>query len=346
MHTVLFTAPYMIPVLERFRALFDEHKIQLIVPEVRERMEEADLLRYAGQFDGTICGDDRYTAHVIEACAPRLKVISKWGTGVDSIDAEACARFGVKLCRTPDAFPLAVADSVMGYMLAFARRQAWMDREMKAGKWEKLPGRALHECTLGIIGIGHIGKVVTQRARAFGMRILGNESEAEDAVQQAFLGAYQNLDRFRGEAKTAFDKIVPDKTTVEELKKLGYDIKASPNVKILNYLDIAATVQSIPIAELDPGLQACLRARNDCRSYVFEPKRTHTRRTGNFWLDIFNFRRKSHETGWQFKALLVLVNEHVTYKLWSGDPQIDEHRDLRNPLGPLQNPTDLLYRIH
>src|SRR5512143_3571557 len=175
MHTVLFTAPYMIPVLERFRALFDEHKIQLIVPEVRERMEEADLLRYAGQFDGTICGDDRYTAHVIEACAPRLKVISKWGTGVDSIDAEACARFGVKLCRTPDAFPLAVADSVMGYMLAFARRQAWMDREMKAGKWEKLPGRALHECTLGIIGIGHIGKLVTRRAGAFGMRVLGND---------------------------------------------------------------------------------------------------------------------------------------------------------------------------
>lgn len=148
------------------------------------------------------------------------------------------------------------------------------------------------------------------------------------------------------EAKTAFDKIVPDKTTVEELKKLGYDINASPNVKILNYLDIAATVQSIPMAELDSGLQACLRARNNCRSYVFEPKRTHTRRIGSFWLDIFNFRRKSHETGWQFKALLVLVNEHVSYKLWSGDPQIDEHRDLRNPLGPLQDPGSLLYRIH
>ncbi len=182
MPAVLFTAPYMIPVVDRFRPMFDELGIELIVPEVRERMEEADLLRYAGQFDGAICGDDRYTSRVIEACAPRLKVISKWGTGVDSIDAEACRRFGVQLYRTPDAFTQAVSDTVIGYMLAFARRQPWLDREMKSGKWDKLPGRALHECTLGIIGVGHIGRVLTGRARAFGMRVLGNdiiEIEAE-----------------------------------------------------------------------------------------------------------------------------------------------------------------------
>lgn len=175
MLTVLFTAPYMIPVLERYKSLFEKYQIELIVPAVQERMEEEDLLRYAGQFDGTICGDDRYTARVLEACAPRLKVISKWGTGVDSIDADACARLGVKLCRTPNAFTPAVADTVLGYMLAFARRQPWMDREMKAGKWAKLPGRTLAECTLGIVGVGTIGKVVARRAQAFGMKILGND---------------------------------------------------------------------------------------------------------------------------------------------------------------------------
>ncbi len=175
MFTVLFTAPYMIPVLERYKSLFEKHQIELIVPAVQERMEEPALLQYAGLFDGTVCGDDQYTARVLEACAPRLKVISKWGTGVDSIDAEACARLGVKLCRTPDAFTAAVADTVMGYMLAFARRQPWMDREMKAGKWAKLPGRSLSECTLGIIGVGTIGKTVARRAQAFGMKILGND---------------------------------------------------------------------------------------------------------------------------------------------------------------------------
>ncbi len=174
-YAVLFTAPYMIPFVERFKPVFDKYNIELIVPDVRERMEEADLLKYAGQFDGAICGDDRYTARVIEACAPRLKVISKWGTGIDSLDGEACARHSVSIGRTPNAFTTPVADTVLGYMLAFARRQPWMDAEMKSGKWEKIPGKALSECTLGIVGVGNIGKAVTRRARAFGMKVYGND---------------------------------------------------------------------------------------------------------------------------------------------------------------------------
>lgn len=182
MPTILFTAPYMIPFLDRFKPVFERHGIDLIVPEVQERMEEDDLLKYAGQFDGTICGDDRYSARVLEACAPRLKVISKWGTGVDSIDAEACSRLNIKLCRTPNAFTTPVADTVLGYMLAFARKGPWMDRAVKSGKWEKIPGRALSECVLGVIGVGNIGKAVTRRARAFGMRVLGTDIVEIDHV--------------------------------------------------------------------------------------------------------------------------------------------------------------------
>ena len=182
MTTVLFSAPYMIPFLDRFRPVLEKYDIDLIVPEVQERLEEEDILKYAGQFDGAICGDDRYTARVIEACVPRLKVISKWGTGVDSIDAEACSRYGIKLGRTPNAFTIPVADSVLGYMLAFVRRLPWMDRAMKVGTWDKIPGKALSECTLGVVGVGTIGKVVTRRARAFGMRVLGNDIVEIDHV--------------------------------------------------------------------------------------------------------------------------------------------------------------------
>jgi D-3-phosphoglycerate dehydrogenase len=183
MYTVLFSAPYMIPFLDRFRPVLEKYDIQLIVPDgVRERLEEEDILAYAGQFDGAICGDDRYTARVIEACAPRLKVISKWGTGVDSIDAEACSRYGIKLGRTPNAFTTPVADSVLGYMLAFVRRLPWMDKAMKSGIWDKIPGKALSECALGVVGVGTIGKVVTRRARAFGMRVLGNDIVEVDHV--------------------------------------------------------------------------------------------------------------------------------------------------------------------
>jgi D-3-phosphoglycerate dehydrogenase len=174
-HQVLFTAPYMIPFVDRFKPVFDKYDIELIIPDVQERMEEADLLKYAGQFEGTICGDDRYTARVLEACIPRLKVISKWGTGIDSIDAEACSRYSIKIGRTLNAFTTPVADSVLGYMLAFTRCQPWLDKAMKSGEWEKIPGKSLSECTLGVIGVGNIGKAVTRRAKAFGMKVYGTD---------------------------------------------------------------------------------------------------------------------------------------------------------------------------
>ncbi len=175
MATVLFSAPYMIPFLDRFRPVLEGYGIELIVAEVDERLVEDEILAYAGKFDGAICGDDRYSERVLEACSPRLKVISKWGTGIDSIDQDACARLGIKIGNTPNAFTLPVADTVMGYILAFARRQPWMDRTMKMGRWEKIPGRSLSECTLGVIGVGNIGKAVIRRASAFGMELLGND---------------------------------------------------------------------------------------------------------------------------------------------------------------------------
>jgi len=188
MPTILFTAPYMIPFLPRFRPELESYGLELITPPVQERLEAEEILRYAGQFDGAICGDDRYTPAVLEACAPRLKIISKWGTGIDSIDQEACARLGIRIGRTPNAFTLPVADTVLGYMLAFARRQPWMDRAVKAGEWEKIPGRSLSECTLGVIGVGNCGKAVLRRGRAFGMTLLGCDIVEIDHVFVAETG--------------------------------------------------------------------------------------------------------------------------------------------------------------
>ena len=175
MPTVLLSAPYMVPLYERFRTVFEHYGLEVIIAPVQERLDEEQILAYAGQYDGALAGDDRYTARALEACAPRLKVISKWGTGIDSIDAGTCARLGIKIGRTPNAFTLPVADTVMGYMLAFARCQPWMERAMKAGVWQKLPGRSLSECTLGVVGVGNIGKAVIRRARPFGMQVIGND---------------------------------------------------------------------------------------------------------------------------------------------------------------------------
>lgn len=182
MPTILYSAPYMIPLLPRYRPLLEGLGLQLIVPEVHERLDEDQLLSYAGQFDGTICGDDHYTPRVLEACAPRLKVISKWGTGIDSINRQAAEKLGIQVRNTPNAFTLPVADTVLGYMLTFARCFPWMDRAVKSGQWQKIPGRSLSECTLGVVGIGKIGKAVIRRARAFGMKLLGNDIVPIDQI--------------------------------------------------------------------------------------------------------------------------------------------------------------------
>lgn len=173
--TVLLSAPYMIPFKERFIPVLESYGLDVIVPEVHERLSEEEILKFAGQIDGAICGDDRFTKNVIDACLPRLRVISKWGTGIDSIDKSYANSIGVMVGNTPNAFSLPVADSVIGYILAFARQLPWMDAAMKSGEWEKIPGRSLSECTLGVIGVGNVGKAVIRRAKEFGMKLLGND---------------------------------------------------------------------------------------------------------------------------------------------------------------------------
>jgi len=200
-NVVLVSAPYMLPSLNRFRPLFDRYDIQMIVPEVNERLEVDEIMPYAGDFDGAICGDDRFTAEVLDACSPRLKVISKWGTGIDSIDQAAAKSLGVDVRNTPGAFTEPVADSVMAYVLAFARQSPWMDRRVKSGDWGKLPGRALSECSLGVIGVGQIGKAVLRRAKAFGMRLLGNDVVEMSADFLAETGVeMMDLDGLLGQA--------------------------------------------------------------------------------------------------------------------------------------------------
>jgi len=175
MKTILVTAPYILPEMVRFRPVLESFDLDLIIADVNERLSEEELLDFAGKFDGAICGDDSYTRRVLEACTPRLQVISKWGTGIDSIDQTAANELGVKVGNTPNAFTVPVSESVIGYMLAFARQIPWLDAEMKAGRWEKINGKTLSECTLGVIGVGNVGRAVLRRARGFGMRLLGSD---------------------------------------------------------------------------------------------------------------------------------------------------------------------------
>lgn len=187
-HKVLVSAPYLIPVIDEYRPMFEEKGIEMVVPKVRERLSESELLACVGDIDGIICGDDEITKRVLDA-APRLKVISKWGTGISSIDKEAAARRGIPVKNTPNAFTDSVADTALGLMLAFARHIPFMDKDMRAGRWEKRIGLTLAESAVGVVGLGNIGRAVVRRVRACGARILGYDVAApqEEFVHQSGL---------------------------------------------------------------------------------------------------------------------------------------------------------------
>lgn len=171
---VLVSAPYILPALEEFRPRLEREGVEVFAADVHERLSEDELLPLVAEIDGAICGDDQFTERVLRS-APRLKVISKWGTGIDSIDTRAAARLGIRVCNTPGAFTDPVADTALGYVLCFARRLPGMDGDVRRGLWVKPDAVSLWECTLGVVGVGNIGRAVVRRARAFGMRVLGTD---------------------------------------------------------------------------------------------------------------------------------------------------------------------------
>ena len=181
---VLISAPYFLPVVEDYRSQLEAAGLELVIADVRERLSEEELLDVVPTIHGAICGDDKFTARVLEAAA-HLKVISKWGTGIDSIDCNAAERLGICVRNTPNAFTDCVADTTLGYILNFARQLYRMDQDIRSGKWVKPDTVTLRECTLGVIGVGNIGKTVVRRAVAFGMTVLGCDPVP---VPESFLG--------------------------------------------------------------------------------------------------------------------------------------------------------------
>ncbi len=144
------------------------------------------------------------------------------------------------------------------------------------------------------------------------------------------------------DAKAAFDKIIPDRTDVTELKSLGFDPFQNSNIQLLNYLDLTQIFipnASIRMADLHPRVRKCLKAKLSCQGYQIAPEVQHRQRFGNVVLDVFNFRRQTKTTGWKYRGLILLNDGLVVYKLESGQPKLFELEDKKNPLGPFQEIT-------
>jgi len=141
------------------------------------------------------------------------------------------------------------------------------------------------------------------------------------------------------EVKRTYDSIEPGRTTLEELKQLGYDQDVNPNVTVLNYTDVLTKYAPNAVRDeyLEPGIRECIHMLTKCIGYSLEHRQIRRDRVGNFFLDVVNFKRRTAVTGWRFGAVVVVVDERVVHKSWNGVPAISEVEQNMNPLGPLQD---------
>jgi len=154
---------------------------------VRERgpLTEERMLELAGEFDAFLCGDDAITQAVLEKAAPRLKVLSKYGIGLDKIDIEVTKKMKIPVLFTPGVNHTTVAEHTFCLLLALSKNLIPTVDATRKGEWYRVTGNELWKKRIGLIGLGRIGLEVARRAKGFEMEVhaFGNywpEEEAEE----------------------------------------------------------------------------------------------------------------------------------------------------------------------
>jgi D-3-phosphoglycerate dehydrogenase len=154
---------------------------------VRERgpLPEKAMLDLSGEFDAFLCGDDAITRAVIERFLPRLKVISKYGIGLDKIDVACATEKRLPVLNTPGVNHTTVAEHTFGLLLGITKKIIENAVDVSAGNWvagwKKPVGHEILGSTMGIIGLGRIGKEVATRAKAFGMSVIAYDPFFDEA---------------------------------------------------------------------------------------------------------------------------------------------------------------------
>ena len=140
--------------------------------KMRGPIKEKELLEVIDEVDGVICGDDEYTKAVIQkGINAKLKAISKYGVGLDSIDLNAAKEAGIKVVNCPGVNQNAVAEHVFGLLLTFFRHIHEQNEIVQKSQWKRLVGSELSDKKLGIFGLGSVGKELAKKARAWGIEV-------------------------------------------------------------------------------------------------------------------------------------------------------------------------------
>ncbi len=172
-YDVLVTCPPMLGQIDRFTDYAAQRGIRLVPAKVTQTLSVPELLEVVPGYDGWIIGDDPATAEVFAAAkAGKLRAAVKWGIGVDNVDFAACKALDIPIINTPMMFGTEVADVATAYVIALARQLFVIDRGVRAGNWPKPAGISLTGRTVGVVGLGDIGRNACSRMQALGLNVI------------------------------------------------------------------------------------------------------------------------------------------------------------------------------
>ncbi len=163
---LLITAIPFIPVIKQYKNKIKKKGINFTLLKSKQMVNEKQFLKIIHKFDAILCGDDQITKKVIDK-AFNLKVISKWGTGIDSIDYKYAKKKGIKVFNTPGAFTNGVATMAITMILSFYRKIIINHNDIKKNIWSKYSGETLLNKKVGLIGVGNIGKKIIEMIQGF-----------------------------------------------------------------------------------------------------------------------------------------------------------------------------------
>lgn len=155
------------------------------ITRARGPLSESEMLKLAGNFDAFLCGDDAITAAVIDKSLPRLRAISKYGIGVDKIDVSAATQRQIPVLFCPGVNHTTVAEHTIALLLALVKNLVPSVNATTSGQWKRLTGHEILGKTIGVVGLGRIGKETALRAKAFGMNVIAYNRHFDEDFAKA-----------------------------------------------------------------------------------------------------------------------------------------------------------------
>ncbi len=223
----------------------------LVYPEGDRTFDLAQLRRLLPEADAMMAGGERVPGEVI-GLAPKLRVIARTGVGYDAIDLEGATARGVAVTITPGTNHEAVAEQAFGLILAVSRRLAYYDRLIRAGVWERDLVTPVRGKTLGLVGMGRIGRAMVPRALAFGMNVI-----AFDPIHDPEFDVKHGLQRVLFEEVLAASDVLslhlPATPETRGLIHAGTIAKMKPGAILINTSRGSLVVEADLVAALDSG---------------------------------------------------------------------------------------------